>query len=151
MAKALFFEGQKDTDDPRSAEEQFYARTKELFPERLSRLDQWLDGFIQVGYFDLNDDGVDELIVQLNSSAYCASGVSGCTMYLFQRRNGVWAPIGDAQSNVRAIDERVDGWRTLWGADMGSRWRKDLGQYWQFCIDWETQVEGAGRCLEENG
>ena len=60
-----------------------------------------------VAYLDLNNDGVNEIIVDYNTRTSC--GVSGfCMFYIFERNNDGWTNIGEVHStglNFFVIDE----------------------------------------------
>jgi hypothetical protein len=81
---------------------------------------------IGVEKFDLNDDGVDELILNFElSSYYC--GTAGCQVFLFRKVKGAWQPIGEyLDLSADVTDEKDDGWRRIRTQD-GSvmRWRGD--------------------------
>jgi hypothetical protein len=69
--------------------------------------------YIGVAKIDLNDDGVDELILNFDLSTYYC-GTVGCDAFLFRKMNGAWQPIGEYKGLMAAMsDEKDRGWRRI--------------------------------------
>ena len=92
-----------------------------------------------IGRFDLNDDGVEELFVYYSISYYC--GTAGCDTEIFRKSGNQWEKIGQMKTvfgdvmgpfYLIADDERIDGWRTLLSLESGFRWSPSEAQYNDF-------------------
>lgn len=71
----------------------------------------WPIDELSVGYWDLNDDGVEEMFLSFAevSSFYCGTG--GCSMTIFEKRDGNWQVIIESSGfHVWVSDEKRDFW-----------------------------------------
>lgn len=75
---------------------------------------------LTVARLDLNDDGTEEIILQLQARGSCGS--AGCNTYVFLRRGERWEEIGAGEHSGLVFSERVCGYRSLISRDGVSRW-----------------------------
>jgi hypothetical protein len=67
---------------------------------------------------DLNDDGLEEVILMGTSSYWCGSG--GCTVVVLDNRAGKWVPIRENQNLYRPLvvtNEKIGEYRALAAVD----------------------------------
>lgn len=67
------------------------------------------------GSFDLDSDGVDEVLVYPAGPMLCGSG--GCNLVVLQKSGDAWTKISElsvTQLPVGVLDTRTNGWRDLW-------------------------------------
>lgn len=109
---------------------------------------------IVVLYFDVNDDGIDEMMLHFEVASYfCGSG--GCWTFFFQKKDGQWHGIGKGFFITGATPdgpEIIQGYRTLYSSNgMGMRWTGE--QYEQACVgyppEWNADPEGCTCCEAE--
>ena len=93
---------------------------------------------LQVAFYDLNDDGEDEMLVILPFG-----GSAGSSFLVFQKRQGQWEVIGDnIVMSVWVTGARVAGYLTLYAHLEGLKWDTARNKYWQFCRN-ECDYDGA--------
>jgi hypothetical protein len=94
------------------------------------------DSNFYFAYFDLNGDGRNELIVQVEHGTTC--GTAGCSYFVFEMIGSNWKQIGEnLGGGIIVTDESVKGYRTLVSEKFGLRW--DGTEYKDFCVvkqDW---------------
>jgi hypothetical protein len=103
---------------------------------------------IWVGHYDLDDDGVDELILYFNSLYHCRRG--GCAVILFKGGEGRWYEIGRA--SVRDIwvgEEKHGGHRLIYSSTgRGLRWTG--AKYESYCAgfpaEWQRDNNECSCC-----
>ncbi|HJS31580.1 MAG TPA: hypothetical protein VJ924_06275 [Alphaproteobacteria bacterium] len=106
----------------------------------------------QVGRADLDDDGMDELIVHF--AHICFGGTCSEKTPIYRRHHGEWVEISDLEGMnhdfakvahlltderanrgpphdyVTVLDEKIGGWRTIIGGDKALRWSNlGIGPY----------------------
>ena len=87
------------------------------------------DSLLRVGKFDLNKDGIDELIVY---SGYLCGVARGCEIDVLQKRGSDWIKIGNvAGDGLFLHDEWVGGYRTI-SSQSGVRFWNGK-EYWPRC------------------
>ena len=91
---------------------------------------------IHVGRFDLNGDGVAELFISNQHSAWCGS--IGCGDTIFEKRGGYWHNIGGGPLVERVMEESVCGYRSLKGTDGIYRWN---GRYYGIAFCYTDRVQ----------
>ena len=75
---------------------------------------QILDG-LNAALVDLNDDGVDELIIQF-SPYFCYCGTGGCTVIVYKKVDGRWRTIGgflDSGFDLTILDQTDGGYHEI--------------------------------------
>lgn len=83
----------------------------------------WMDlARVEVGHFDVNDDGENELFLILPGLVNC--GTMGCTTLIFQKRASQWVRIGAFPAFWVNVSDKeiIDGYRTLNSHEFGARW-----------------------------
>ena len=91
------------------------------------------DKDLMVGTFDINDDGVEELFIMVDTSYTC--GTAGCGIYVFQRRDDKWAKFALVFGFAVYVGAKVGGatgYRTLYGELDEYRWNGS--KYRGFCL-----------------
>lgn len=113
----------------------------------------WTIDELKVGYYDLNDDGVEEMFLYFADAAsfYCGSG--GCSMILFQRRDGEWHKFEEFQnSGMWVSGEKIGGYHTLYDG-RGVRLRWNGREYRGECLESvpaEVSNDPTPRCRGPN-
>ena len=107
------------------------------------RLRYLRDNVLEWALYDLNDDGVPELIVKIGLSYAC--GTIGCASFIFRRAGGRWVMFQEASigsdSVVVASKRPSDGsYRTFLGGELIYRWNgKEYEPYcWYRCQPSQT-------------
>lgn len=84
---------------------------------------------LNVGYWDVNDDGVEEMFLSYAEVSFAHCGNGGCIFYLFGKRDAQWYLMADFHQFAMFVsDERMNGYRTLY-SERGSRFRWDGTEY----------------------
>lgn len=110
-------------------------------------IERYVADAIHVGYADLNDDGVDELLVSFETSLSC--GTAGCSSNIFAKKAGQWVEIADwSTAGVVVTDERIGGYHTLKSDQSGVRWSLAKEVYVEFCIASITNIGHADDSCE---
>ena len=91
---------------------------------------------VMVGRVDLNADGVDEIMMQIQGLGYCGS--AGCDTVVLQRHDESWAVIGGGRLWSWVLTERVCGYKSLIGRDGIYRWN---GQRYAFAYASTRETE----------
>lgn len=95
----------------------------------------WDINDLRVGYHDLNDDGLPEMMLSYAevSSHYCGTG--GCDMYFFQMQGGQWQKMTvGSMFSIWVSDEIIMGYRTLY-TQRGTRMYWNGRNYSSECIE----------------
>lgn len=91
------------------------------------------DEDLMVGTFDINDDGIDELFILVDTSYTC--GTAGCDINVFEKRAGKWVKRAQVSGFAVGVGAKVGGatgYRTLYGELDGYRWNGT--KYKGFCL-----------------
>lgn len=107
-----------------------FAETREDYEQSKEQLTwAWEIDDLLVGYWDLNDDGVEEMFLSYKNtqtSYFC--GNSTCPVYFFEKRGGQWHEIPFGPRGDFVSDEKIGGHRTLYDFD-GFRYRWSGTEY----------------------
>ena len=115
-----------DLKQPADGEISIYA---DLLKELQANLQRWMpkidifrrEGLLSYGLVDLNNDGVDEVLVRAATSFFCGNNPT-CPASVYMRENGEWRVIGDVyvressypiDAHIFVEDNYHQGWRTL--------------------------------------
>lgn len=108
---------------------------------------------MEVVYFDVNDDGIDEMMLYFEVASYfCGNG--GCWTFFFQKKDGQWREIGRGflMSGASRGTEIIQGYRTLYSSSgIGMRWTGE--KYEEACVgyppEWNADPESCSCCKAE--
>jgi hypothetical protein len=104
-----------------------YELSKKIGPE------PWGVDELKVGYWDLNDDGVEEMFLSYAEISVYHCGGFGCSTYSFQKQGDRWLEIAQFNSfGFFVSDEKVNGYRTLYNHE-GARARWSGATYFWDC------------------
>ena len=93
---------------------------------------------IYIGRYDLNGDGVEELLVRISYGFVC--GIVGCETVIFQKTAGTWRELSSLSvshvGTVRQIYlnvtvESTTGYKTIYSEYYGLKWNGK--EYVEFC------------------
>jgi hypothetical protein len=111
---------------------------KKVFSEDLARAkadDPRSEVRIDIATIDLNEDGIDELIVEFTGSGFCGAG--SCQMSILSRRpDGTWAAIADllgAKSDLRVSSIKMNGYKVVLFGE-SSELRYENGKYVPYLV-----------------
>ena len=102
------------------------ARTSHVEDARLDSLKSALEKLgdpgsrLQIGWFDLDADGMDEALVMMTGEEWCGSG--GCTMVVLQAHAASWKVVSKrpiSRPPIAVLDGKSNGWRDLAVIDQG--------------------------------
>ena len=93
---------------------------------------------LYIGRYDLNGDGVEELLVRISYGFVC--GTVGCETVIFQRTAGTWKELSSlsvshvgtvGQIYLNVTGERTTGYKTIYSEYYGLKWNGK--EYFEFC------------------
>jgi hypothetical protein len=119
------------------------------FYEEAQEWGNWNIPDLLVGYHDLNDDGVPEMLLWFDVSGFFC-GNSHCDLYIFQLQNGQWRKVVLASQNgVWLNDDKVQGWHTLYSSGSGAFLQWNGTSYSSYCTETppaEIRLQGKIVC-----
>ena len=93
---------------------------------------------LYIGRYDLNSDGVEELLVRISYGFVC--GTVGCETVIFQKTAGTWRELSSLsvshvgtvkQIYLNATGESTTGYKTIYSEYYGLKWNGE--EYAEFC------------------
>ncbi len=93
---------------------------------------------LYIGRYDLNGDGVEELLFRISYGFVC--GTVGCETVIFQRTAGTWKELSSfpvshvgtvKEIYINVIVENTTGYKTIYSEYYGLKWHGK--EYYVFC------------------
>ena len=93
---------------------------------------------LYIGRYDLNGDGVEELLVRISYGFVC--GTVGCETVIFEKTSGRWRELSSlsvshvgtvTQIYLNVTEESTTGYKTIYSEYYGLKWNGK--EYFEFC------------------